>query len=514
MSKPLGPLKRLGVALYVSFCLFLLVGIVMGPTSPAEAREKVVRAQHQRAHYGLPARGIPGVTSGVGTEASLNYLLGLQEFAYIPPISATYYVSSDAGGRAGAGDDDNTGLSWAQAFRSLCAIDGIIEAATEPIHVIFDSDGGNDEWLTLATDIDCENGDYWDGSLGPPELIGSIDIPAVILSASDPSNCVDLDLLEMRDEQILQNCTGANYGGNACRIADNEGVFSGRSDPGVKTGWLAVQNFCVEHYPNDLELNSSDAIKPVVVGNVITLNVDAGTIQGDRAAFASQTGGISIHINPVVAARPPSDFYAACNTATDSALGCADADVYPDTALCSGTDVPYTGCTAAGFKTDQPLFIGGIGSLILISDQTYSFTTNGQKTGVLALDSVIHISNGSEFVALGPMKLQNGVHPDNAVPHVGGTNSIASAMKFQADHPTLGQSDSAQQWVVAFVEFDGFWGAVSAPPAGVLQIDYSGNATGMAYTLETYGLRINDLVNNAAPPGFVLNSFAFSSASC
>ena len=417
----------------------------------AFGRERPLRRQHRLAHYGRNSPIVPGLNLNIGDERTLQYLLNLSEFKKIPSGYTNYYVSTDAGGDWVLGDDDNTGLTTADPLRSLCQVDRLIETLCD-IQVIFDSGGGVDVWDDLATEIDCEDGKYWDGSFGPPLVTcgDSVDLPAVIMSASDPEWGVQLDLLDMREEQYQEDCTGANYD-NGCDD-NNDTVFFGGS--GVQ-GYLAVQNFALTHYPPDQTLASAAQTKSIINGNVHTLNLDAGWLMGDDVFFTNQYGGADVHINPVVRQRPLTDFSAGCVN-RGSLLGCADDDDYGAiTVLCVGAADPYNMClTSDTHEQATTLFNVVSGATVLISKEIYRATVHTPAT--LDDGAVFRVFGGGDLYAIGPMLLVDEIHIDSTQPWMppdfGGEGNVLF-MVSDGD-----PADDVDTVVFAFTDAGAVWG--------------------------------------------------------
>ena len=310
--------------------------------------------------------GIPGLQNNTGNEETLNYLLAQTAFASFPNATAartTYYVSSDPGGSYVQGaDNSSTPENPATPLRSICAADLIAETTCD-IHLIFDSGGGEDVWSVLAGELDCENGDQWDGGLGPPPdgCGDSIENPTMIISGSDPSNRFQWDLNLLTEEQTFESCditndpdpssdtNAANCGGgtNGCDC-DNDTVFAGRNENGNTDGWTAVQSSWLHHYPPMPRSSANGSLgrqqKQVVGGNIISLNLKYEGMIGTK--YSSQHGGFDISINPEITARPASDFNQSCVPATASPFGCADDDDYSQTQQCVAA-TPYSYCQAA-----------------------------------------------------------------------------------------------------------------------------------------------------------------------
>jgi len=369
--------------------------------------------------------GIPGLIDNTGNEDTLNYLLAQTAFASFPNATAartTYYVSSDPGGSYVQGaDNSSTPENPATPLRSICAADLIAETTCD-IHLIFDSGGGEDVWSVLAGELDCENGDQWDGGLGPPPdgCGDSIENPTMIISGSDPSNRFQWDLNLLTEEQTFESCditndpdpssdtNAANCGGgtNGCDC-DNDTVFAGRNENGNTDGWTAVQSSWLHHYPPMPRSSANGSLgrqqKQVVGGNIISLNLKYEGMIGTK--YSSQHGGFDISINPEITARPASDFNQSCVPATASPFGCADDDDYSQTQQCVA-GLPYSYCQAADgqFRINQNFFLSATGGTILISNKAYDIHEN-EATGSLIYGSFATGNNGSELIVMGPMDL-------------------------------------------------------------------------------------------------------------
>ena len=462
--------------------------------------------------------GIPGMSGNKGNEDTLSYLLGLTEFASTGGSGCEdYYVSADAGGTAAEGDDDADGTSWATAWQSLCRADYEIENGTysQCIRVWFDSgDEANDEWEDLTTELDCldsagspawDNAS-WDGSIGPPKNLGTMETPAAYVSASDPSSPFRMNMLELPQAQNQEDCA---FGGSETLdcYEDDDGLFFGLQEEEFPSdtstvpfqgGYLAVQNVVVSFYPPMPERTGSAVTKDIFGGNVISLNVDAGTVlPSQQVNLTSVHGGTDIHIQPKFTQRDTADLHRDCGgVVAASPLGCLGvSDGYVSAlggdGLCTGVanNAPWTGCKITSGIWDQlnPIIVPVEGSTIIISDQTYTYM-NGYHSGDDRYDGPLATIAASSLYLLGPMTFDNGVRTEN--PEANGIR-LAAAMGVDL----TGVNPGTREAVMAFVNF----GSAANPILGdvaseeeVIVIHDNGNVVENHpdFDLKMYGVRV------------------------